>query len=200
MSERLTRDHGLGPFLASAPVAKGHDYGLSIQILPEPGHINLRGNADNPEFVTAVTSVLGQGLPVDANTMSIENHHVYWLGPDEWLIVTPHKNIGNLLIRLRDRHGPNEAVTDISGGNIVLRLSGRGARDVLAKGCTLDFHPASFQISMCAQSGLAKANVLIGLVAPQPVYEIVVRRSFSDYLLLWLQAAGREFGIECAII
>ena len=55
MSERLTRDHGLGPFLASAPVAKGHDDGLSIQILPEPGHINLRGNADNPEFVTAVT-------------------------------------------------------------------------------------------------------------------------------------------------
>ena len=199
MSDRVLRDHGLGPFLASASSVESNDAGMSVQILPALGQINLRGNASDPEFAEAVTSALGQGLPVDANTMSIQGHRVYWLGPNEWLIVTQHKGIDELMTRLRGTGGTQSAVTDVSGGNIVLRLAGRGVRDLLAKGCTLDTHPATLQVATCAQSGLAKANVLIGLVDPQPVFEIVVRRSFSEYLALWLQSAGRELDVSFTV-
>ena len=64
------------------------------------GHINIRGDADAPEFVKAVQDVVGQALPVDANTISLARRRVYWLGPDEWLIVCAIDESVDLAARL----------------------------------------------------------------------------------------------------
>ena len=77
----------------------------------------------------------------------------------------------------------------------MLRLAGRDARGVLARGCTLDLHPDVFSVGAAAQTGLAKARVLIGLVDAAPVFEIVVRRSFADYLCRWLAHVARHGGV-----
>lgn len=160
------------------------------------GYVNLRGNAGNAEFVAAVTSALDQDLPVVANTMNIDRHRVFWLGPDEWLIVAARENTAELLTGLRQALLEQyAAVTDVSGGYVLLTLSGNRAREVLAKGSTLDFHPNVFPLGHCAQSSLAKAAVLIGNIDAEPTYEIIVGRSFSEYLSLWLQTAGDEFGV-----
>lgn len=185
------RDNGLGPFLNSATVTD-HD-GLIVQVLPMLGYLNLRGNPNDSAFVAAVVEIVGQALPIAENTMTIGDHRIYWLGPNEWLIVTPHEGVKRLCEGLRGIKETQVVVTDVSGGNIGFRLSGRGATDVLARGCTLDFDATSFLPGMCAQSGLAKASVLIGQVDSKPVFEIVVRRSFSEYLAIWLQSAGGEF-------
>ncbi len=200
MSELMARETGLDPFVASIANAVGRSGDLLVCVVPAMGHINLRGNVNNSEFVAAIRSVLGQDLPVNANTMTLDSHRVYWLGPDEWLIVTAHENTRGLVDQIsRLREDQHVAVTDVSGGNILLRLVGENARDVLAKGCTLDFHPDALPVGHCAQSGLAKANMLIGYIDNQPTYEIVVRRTFSEYLCLWLQDAGAEYGVEFSV-
>jgi sarcosine oxidase subunit gamma len=200
MSDLPARATGLEPFFATAANANNRGSNLRVCLVPAMGHINLRGNSNDAGFISSVESVLGLDLPVRSNTMTIDNHRVYWLGPDEWLIVTAHENVNGLVEQLvgalNDQHA---AVTDISGSNILLRLAGENVRDVLAKGCTLDFNPDAMPIGHCAQSGLAKAGVLIGHIDDNSTYEIVVRRSFSEYLLLWLQSAGDEFGVEFSI-
>lgn len=152
------------------------------------GHINLRGNADEPRFVKAVQDVLEQALPIDANTISLSSRRVYWLGPDEWLIVGDIEESTELAMRLEqalaDQH---VAVNDVSGGQTVLHLSGQDVPALLARGCPLDLQPAVFGVGSCAQSGLAKANVLLGCIDAAPVYEIIVRRSFSEYVERWLR-------------
>lgn len=166
----------------------------------EFGFINLRGATTDPEFVAAVSVILGQALPVDANTLSTGNHRVYWLGPDEWLIVTSSDITVDLIKQLGALQGHHHmAVSDVSGGNILLRLGGKNVRDVLAKGSTLDFHADVFPIGHCAQSGLAKASVLIGHIGGEVVYELVVRRSFAAYLGQWLRSAAAEFGEDISI-
>lgn len=200
MTEPQNRRHGLESFLASLPQDAGSAAGFTIQLLPELGHINLRGNPKNAEFVATANAALGQKLPVSANTMTSGESRIFWLGPDEWLIVTLVADTLDLLTRLRESLSRQHAsVTDVSGGQITLRLAGPGVRDVLAKGCTLDFHPDKFIVGACAQSGLAKANVLIALVDDQPAYEIVVRRSFAEYLLLWLRHAAREYRVNFSV-
>ena len=200
MTELQRRRHGLESFLASLPKDAGENAGVAIQILPQIGHINLRGDPANTEFVAAVKATLGQELPVSANTMSIGNNRVYWLGPDEWLINTSVEDTAGLVTRLRDAvFGQHASVTDVSGGQIAMRLSGPEVRDVLARGCTLDFHPDEFHVGACAQSGLAKANVLIGLVHDQLAYEIVVRRSFAEYLVSWLRHSAGEYGVNFTV-
>jgi sarcosine oxidase subunit gamma len=152
------------------------------------GHINLRGNADDDQFVKGAAEVLGQGLPLQPNTVTRSEHRVYWLGPDEWQIVTPLDRAASRVAQLEKQlAGQHVAINDLSGGQVALHLSGGDVPALLAKGCTLDLHASVFRVGSCAQSGLAKANVLLGYIDAAPVYEIIVRLSFSEYLLHWLR-------------
>lgn len=152
------------------------------------GHVNLRGDIFNTEFVTAVEDVLGQALPERANTYSDGSHRVYWLGPDEWQIATNVSGAANVIRQLEDRlAGFHAAVNDLGGGQVTYEIRGKDSIDVLSRGCTLDLHPGVFGPGDCAQTGLAKANVLIACIDVAQVYEIIVRRSFSEYLLNWLR-------------
>ena len=151
------------------------------------GHINLRGNVADQRFVDAVLAALEQPLPAEANTLTRADHRIYWLGPDEWQVVTAPDAVENLTTKLNDElAGQHAAVNAVSGGLAVFHLSGKNVPDLLARGCTLDLHPSVFREGMCAQSGLAKANMLLGYIDAAPVYEIIVRRSFSGYVLRWL--------------
>jgi sarcosine oxidase, subunit gamma len=165
-----------------------------IEISPEQDldFIDLRGEPSDKKFIAAVKSVLGQALPVNANMMSEGSYRIYWLGPNEWLVT----GLGakELISSLREAFsGLHASVTDVSGGNVSMQLAGNSVRDVLAKGCTLDFHPEVFKGGSCAQSGMAKANVLIGLEANEATFHIVVRRSFAEYLALWLTHSAAEY-------
>jgi sarcosine oxidase subunit gamma len=152
------------------------------------GHLNLRGNAADDRFTAGVAAALGQALPLEANTISQSAHRVYWLGPDEWQVVTELKNVDDLLQKLRNElRGQHVSINDLSGGQIAIHLSGSDVPDLLAKGCTLDLHPSVFGVGACAQSGLAKTIVLLGHIDEAPVYELIVRRSFSEYALRWLR-------------
>lgn len=152
------------------------------------GHINLRGNAADERFTSGVEAALGQPLPLEPNTLTQSKHRIYWLGPDEWQVVTEPDSTAQLLGRLQDElAGQHAAINELSGGQSVFHASGPGVAELLAKGCTLDLHPDVFRVGACAQSGLGKATMLLGCIDDAPVYEIIVRRSFSEYALRWLR-------------
>jgi sarcosine oxidase, subunit gamma len=159
------------------------------------GHIDLRGNPRDDQFTTAVETTLGIALPIAPNTFAEgAGATVYWLGPDEWLIVTSRESEVSIARDLRSAlAGLHAAVTKVSGGQTAIVLHGRAARDVLAKGCPLDLHPRAFGPGRCAQSHLAKAPILVRQVDADPTFEIIVRRSFADYLWLWLTDAVAEY-------
>lgn len=165
------------------------------------GHLNLRGDPEDPRFAAAVREIVGVAPPAVPNTVSeAHGNTVYWLGPDEWLLVTPAGRRATIDGELRAAlTGLRAAVTDISGGQTVVALRGSAVRQLLAKGCPLDLHPRAFGIGQCAQSHLAKAPILIRHLDSQPSFEIVVRRSFADYFWLWLEDAASEYGVAvCA--
>ena len=173
------------------------DHSVNVKTVRDVGYINLRGNPQDDKFRKAAEAVLEQSLPVEPNTISAGEKRIFWLGPDEWLVASSLETTPALLSRLIESlSGFHAAVNDISGGNLALRLVGAGTRDVLAKGCTLDLHPSVFEVGSCAQSGLGKAVALLALVDDAPTFDVIVRRSFSDYLIKWLRHSGREYGIE----
>ena len=196
MSEPFIRRHGLELLLAELGASLPAEPGASVTVRGDLGYVNVRGRAADASFVQSIEKALGQPLPLEPNTSSLGQHRVFWLGPDEWAVVTPATAAARLAEQLQkassDRHA---AVNDLSGGQVALMLKGSGCRELLAKGCTLDLHPSVFSVGDCAQSGLAKANVLIALLDETPTFLIVVRRSFSDYLCRWLAHAGSDEGI-----
>jgi sarcosine oxidase subunit gamma len=163
------------------------------------GQLNLRGDPDDPAFVEAVERVLEQSLPRTPNTVSAGDHRVFWLGPDEWLLCAPRSGLPALLAELeRALQGLHAAVNVLGGGQVLLRLQGAACREVLAAGCTLDLHPAKFAPGQCAQTGLAKAAVLLaplGGAGGEEGMDVFVRLSYADYLLDWLAAMAGGHGL-----
>jgi len=185
---------------ARAAQAPAHA-GVTLGERPYLGHLNLRGDPADRELMKAVQGVLGFRLPLEANTFTDkgadeEELAALWLGPDEWLILTPTDRQAATADALRSAAGTRFcAVTDVSGGQTIITLAGAAARDVLAKGCTLDFHPWVFGPGHCAQTHIARAGATIRQTDESPSFEIIVRRSFADYLWPWLEDAVQEYGM-----
>ena len=195
---RTGRQSALSHFFGAAAAGSRAD-GDAVIISERPfqGHLNLRGDPEDADFMSAAESVLGFGLPTAPNTVAARGELLaLWLGPDEWHIATPPAAQTPLLDSLEAAlNGMHVAVTDVTGGQTMITVSGPRARDVLSKGCPLDLHPAVFKPANCAQTLLAKANVLIHCVDNSPpTFELIVRRSFAEYTALWLHDAGMEYG------
>ncbi len=166
--------------------------------------VALRGDAGDPEFAGAVERAIGLVPPTEPNTAAgpadlADGPRILWLGPDEWLAVGAGNGQTDLAAALasatKDRHA---AIVDVSDGRAVIEVTGRHARDVLAKGCPLDLHPRVFSAGRCAQSLIAHAHVILHQVDDAPRYEVYVHRSFADYLWRWLEDAAREYGVDVA--
>ena len=123
---------------------------------------------------------LGRASPVEAGS-------ALWVAPGAWLVVAEGCADGALHLRLRERLRDLAAVVDQSHGRAVLRLSGRSARDVLAKGCRLDLHPRAFRPGMCAQTLFGRAQVILHQRDARTT-RVFVRPSFAGYVDALLDA------------
>lgn len=164
----------------------------SLVELAPPALIDVRGRAGDAAFDDAVASVLGAKPPTAANRFVMAGDvTIAWLGPDQWLIIAPAGEEAALTEALASAlDGLHHAVTDVSGGRSVFRLTGEGARDLLAAGSPFDFHPRRFGPGDCAQTVLARTTALILQRDAAPTYDVLVRRSFARYLWDWLTSAA----------
>jgi sarcosine oxidase subunit gamma len=194
MSSPTRRESPLSQFAAEASGKSG----VQISERPFQGHVNLRGDVGDDAFLEAAGGALGCSLPLAPNMVAGgAGLKVLWLGPDEWLIITAPDGESTIVASLEAALGDmHSSVTDVTGGQTIIRLSGPSAGDLLAKGCPLDLHPRVFGPGRCAQTLVAKAMVTMMHVDDAPTFDLVVRRSFADYLRAWLQDAAQEFGLE----
>jgi sarcosine oxidase subunit gamma len=115
------------------------------------------------------------GFPIEPNTTARD---VLWLGPDEWLVVGGRE----------DDYPEAAAVVDVSANRVCFELTGDDVEEVLAQGCSLDLHPSVFAPGRCAQTLLAKAQVILHRTERE-TFRIFVRPSFAPYLRGWLEDA-----------
>ncbi len=115
---------------------------------------------------------------------------VLCLAPNEWLVVTDvlddftwPKHPG------REAHALGYACVNISDGLVAIRIDGPAVRELLAKGCGLDFHPQLFAAGRCARTRFAQIAVTIDCRAHDR-FELYIGRSYLEYLLHWLREAA----------
>jgi sarcosine oxidase subunit gamma len=172
------------------------DAGVAMGERPPLTIVDLRIRDAEAAALAAVEEVLVYALPLEANRVAGTDGAVaLWLGPDEWWVITAVEDPA-LADRLSEALADHPAaVTDLSESRACIRVSGPRARDLLAKGCSLDLHPRVFSPGHCAQSHLAKAQVVLHQVSEEPAFDLYVLRSFADYLWAWLEDAAGEYGL-----
>lgn len=135
-----------------------------------------------------IADALGTPLP-GPNTVATGTHTVLWLGPDEWLVLGE----GARELLTSALGADFGSVVDVSANRTTFAVSAPWARDVLAKGVSIDLHPSVFASGRCAQTLLARAQVILQQVDEEPTYHVLVRGSFAPYLAAWLADAAGEF-------
>lgn len=164
--------------------------------LPFLAQVNVRLDAKSPA-ADAVGLALGLQLPLEPDTVvRAGDLTAVWLGPDEWLVVGRPGTQRDLESRVRSAAGGDAvSVTDVSAQRTTVLVTGPRARDLLSHGCPLDLHRRAFGPGRCAQTTLARTQIL--LVARDEAragFWVLVRSSFAGYLTDWLLDAAVEYG------
>ena len=169
--------------------------GIRLEEVAFLTQLNLRLDVDGPALA-AVEGVLRQELPVRPGTVTrAGDRTLLWLGPDEWLLVAPPGEQAQLQSALRAAlASAGGVVVDLSAHRTTIDVRGRLARDLLAKGCSLDLHPSVFTADRCAQALLARAPVILLSHKDGTDLRLLVRSSFAGYVADWLLDACVEYG------
>ncbi|RTE64882.1 sarcosine oxidase subunit gamma [Amphritea opalescens] len=169
--------------------------GVHLRELKLLGHLTLRCNPANADQLAAVERVLGVALPLQPLTSSENgNYSIRWMSPDEWLILVPGLETFDIETKFRDEMPGHYSLVNSSGGSTVLELSGENVVELLKKATPIDLHAKSFPVGKVVSTLLAKSTATIRRTGDQR-FELVIRRSFSDYIWLWIQDASLEFGL-----
>jgi sarcosine oxidase subunit gamma len=158
-----------------APLAQ-----VTLRVAPDAAVLERLGRA------------LGVPIPTDPNRVSVSaagRRAVLWAGPDEWLIVDEDRAAATA-IEAAVRGATSDAfvvTVDVSENRVAFDIAGPAARDLLEGGITVDLHPRAFTVGSCAQTLLARANVLLWQRTDDPSYRLLVRPSFAAYVERWLR-------------
>jgi len=136
-----------------------------------------------------MTPRLAGGPMPDGRTLAF-----IWSGPGQWLAYA--EGAPDLERELVMALGKRAAIVDQSDGRCVLRLVGSAARQVLAKGISLDLDARFFKPGDVALSMGAHMAVQLWQIDSKPTYEIAMFRSLAKSFWHWLSASAAEFGYE----
>ena len=174
------------------------DFGLVAKEAPLCTHLNVRGSAQDQSFVAGISQLLGVALPAEPGTYHCNQQQaIYWLGPDEWMLVSQTGAV-ELEAVLRKTLSGHISIVDVSGGQTLINLRGADSalRTLLKKSSVYDFDSwpqAKKEAGRCAQTTFAKATAVVSNKSDGS-FDLIVRRSFADYIAHWLLDAGQEFG------
>jgi sarcosine oxidase subunit gamma len=114
--------------------------------------------------------------------------------PGQWLAVAESKEARALPAVLGVALKGVATVVDQSDGKAVLRISGPQAREVLAKGCSLDLNPRVFKPGSAGTTPVVLIDCVIWQVDEAPSYDLAVPTSFAESFWSWLTASAAEYG------
>lgn len=161
--------------------------GLATVIAPPGG---------TPALAAAVRADFGLDLPMTPAALRNGACQAVWTAPGQWMLV------GDDRAAFRQRIAglaAFAAMSDQSDSRAVLGLSGPRVRDLLAKGCMIDLHPAAFPVGAAATTSIAHIGAVLWRNPDGPggaAFELMVSRSMAGSFWSWFAGSAAEFGCE----
>jgi len=116
---------------------------------------------------------------------------ILWTAPATWLVISRKENIVEIIKEKCDTE--NFAITDISHSRAVIQIKGIQAKEVLKKGCPLNFN--EFEINNCAGTVFHGINIVVDFVGNNPdKFNLFTLRSFGESFYHHITDAALEFG------
>ena len=116
---------------------------------------------------------------------------ILWSAPSTWLVISRRENIVEII---KDKcNSDNFAITDISHSRAIIQIKGLQAKDILKKGCPLNFN--EFENNNCAGTVFHGINIVVDFVDSNPdTFNLLTLRSFGESFYHHITDAALEFG------
>lgn len=172
--------------LGATPGGDGND--PSLRELPVAGAMLILGwDGTCRGDVSTAAAVLGLGEH-DEHARGDGVSLLAPLAPGRWLAATTAAAAATAL----RRELPPERRIDLDSTHTWLRLSGPEADSALARELPIDLREQAFPEGRSAQSVAAQVDVLVHALqrGPEPIFDLLVARSYAVHLVTHLMAAG----------
>lgn len=126
------------------------------------GMISLRGDLADQTLRASCTTLTGATFP-EQGKVSIEGDNgLFWMSPDEVLILVPHESVTKALAVLAAAlAGQHHQATNVSDARALMTVQGPFAREVIAKLAPIDLHPDGFAVGDFRRSRLGQVAAAI---------------------------------------
>ena len=116
---------------------------------------------------------------------------ILWSAPSIWLAISRRENIVEII--KEKCNSDNFAITDISHSRAIIQIKGLQAKDILKKGCPLNFN--EFENNNCAGTVFHGINIVVDFVGSNPdTFNMLTLRSFGESFYHHITDAALEFG------
>jgi len=134
----------------------------------------------------------GLELPLQSSKVSSNKEtRILWSAPSTWLVISKKENIVEII---KEKCSSGDfAITDISHSRAVIQIKGLQARDILKKGCPLNFN--EFKNNNCAGTVFHGITIVVDFVDNNPdTFNLFTLRSFGESFYHHITDAALEFG------
>ena len=127
----------------------------------------------------------------NSKVSSNKETRILWSAPSTWLVISKKENITEKI--KKTCNSENFAVTDISHSRAVIQIQGLQAKEILKKGCPLNFN--EFEKNNCAGTVFHGINIVVDFVENDPdTFNLLTLRSFGESFYHHITDAALEFG------
>ena len=161
------------------------------------GMITLRGNLASTKLKKAASDASGVDMPKLGHANNAEQSGLAWMSPDELLVMVPYGDVGAKLDQI-DKHlkGQHYLAVNVSDARAVFRVSGAGAREVIAKLAPVDLSADAFKPGQFRRTRIAQVPAAFWMDADESL-NIICFRSVAEYVFNLLKTSaepGSEVG------
>tara|TARA_Y100000590_G_C15505738_1_gene933446 strand:- start:86 stop:673 length:588 start_codon:yes stop_codon:yes gene_type:complete len=131
-------------------------------------------------------------FPLQSSVVSSNSKtRILWNGPRTYLVISEKENIVKLINEKCDTD--DFAITDISHSRAIIQIKGVIAKEVLKKGCPLNFN--EFKNNNCAGTVFHGINIVVDYVESDlDTFNLFTLRSFGESFYHHITDAALEFG------
>ena len=132
-------------------------------------------------------------FPDDLKVSGNNDTRILWIGPNNWFIFSSSEKLSE---EISKNLSNNEfAITDLSHSKAIIELSGKNLKEVLKKGCPINFNELNKNQSINSIfNGIA---ITLDFVNDQPAtVRVMSLRSFGESLYHSVTDASLEFGFK----
>jgi sarcosine oxidase subunit gamma len=154
------------------------------------GMVTLHGDLGSTGLQTAVRALTGCAMPDVRKITFHGDRAVAWMSPDELILFSTHEDAAGLAADLADAlKDSHHLAVDVSDARAVFRLTGPGARAVLAKGAPVDLAPDAFGPGDFRRTRLGQVAAAFWMVE-YDVFDLMCFRSVGGFVGDWLENAA----------